>query len=93
MTCRCASGFYLAKPYLSTSNGLTGCNSGLFNAHNLGDNEGRVKCVIGDSTGANKYDYTFNATCVACGAGKFLGTPGMCLCSVPTLIASCRKAI
>jgi hypothetical protein len=88
VTCRCAPGFYLAKPYLSTSptpaNGLTGCTSGFFNAHDLtvgsaGNNEGRVKCVIGDSNGANNYDYTFNSTCVACGAGKFLDTSGMCM--------------
>jgi hypothetical protein len=82
VTCRCAPGFYLAKPYLSTSptpaNGLTGCANGLFTAHDLGGNEGRVKCVIGDVV-SNKYDYTFNATCVACGAGKFLDTFGMCM--------------
>jgi hypothetical protein len=86
VTCRCAPGFYLAKPYLSTSpnpaNGLTGCSSGFFNAHDLtvgtaGDNEGRVKCVTGDSSG--QYDYTFNSTCVACGAGKFVATFGMCM--------------
>jgi hypothetical protein len=76
VTCRCAPGFYLAKPYSSSSNGLTGCATGFFNTHDLGDNEGRVKCVIGDSNGANKYDYRFNSTCVACGAGKFLDTAG-----------------
>ena len=92
MTCRCAPGFYLAKPYLSTSpnpaNGLTGCTTGLFNAHNLNDNEGRVKCVTGDSSG--QYDYTFNSTCVACGAGKYLETSGMCMHAY-TEYSSCEK--
>ena len=73
--CRCAPGFYLTKPYL---NGLTGCVSGFFTAHDLGDNEGRVKCVLGNVDGAN-YDYLFYSTCVACGAGKFLDTSGMCM--------------
>ena len=92
MTCRCAPGFYLAKPYLSTSptpaNGLTGCSSGLFTAHNLDDNEGRVKCVTGDSSG--QYDYTFNSTCVACGAGKFLATSGMSMHAYSEC-SSCEK--
>ena len=74
--CRCAPGFYLAKPYAVDNAGLTGCTSGLFNAHNLGDNEGQVDCVV--STGAVKHDYTFNSTCVACGEGKYLDTSGMC---------------
>ena len=86
MTCRCVPGFYLAKPYLSTSpnpaNGLTGCASSLFTAHALGptdgDNQGRVKCVLGNDNSVHKYDYTFNSSCVACGAGKFLDTSGMC---------------
>jgi hypothetical protein len=83
VTCRCAPGFYLAKPYLSTSptpaNGLTSCASDLFTAHDLGDNEGRVKCVLGNDNSVSKYDYTFNSTCVACGAGKFLDTSGKCM--------------
>ncbi len=91
MTCRCAPGFYLVKPYLSTSaNGLTGCTSNFFTAHDLGDNEGRIKCVLGNVDGA-KYDYTFSSTCVACGAGKFLDTSGMCM-DAHIDWSSCEKA-
>jgi len=70
---RCAPGFYLAKPYAAGNAGLTGCTSDLFNAHDLGDNEGRVSCV---STGGAMHDYTFNSTCIACPAGKFRATGG-----------------
>jgi hypothetical protein len=73
-------GFYLAKPYLCTSpnpvNGLAGCASGLFTVHDLSDIEGRVQCFLGNVEGV-KYDYIFNSTCVACGAGKSFVTSGM----------------
>jgi hypothetical protein len=36
-------------------------------------------------------DYTFNSTCVACGAGKFLDTSGMCMLT-HTACCSCEKA-
>jgi hypothetical protein len=95
---RCAPGFYLAKPYLSTlpnpANGLTGCASDFFTAHALGstqgDNQGRVKCVLGNNNSVNTYDYTFNSTCVACGAGKFLDAYGICV-HAHTVFSFCEQ--
>jgi hypothetical protein len=73
VACRCAPGFYLAKPYAAGNAGLTGCSSGLFNAHDLGDNKGRVECV---STGGAMHEYIFNSTCIACPAGKVRAAAG-----------------
>jgi hypothetical protein len=80
LTISCASRFYLGKPYLSTSpnpaNGLDGWASGLFTAHDLSDNDGRVECFLGNVEGV-KEDCTFHSTSVACGAGHMLDTAGM----------------
>ncbi len=73
VACRCAPGFYLAKPYAAGNAGLTGCTSGFFNAHNLSDDEGQVACV---SPGVAMHDYTFNSTCIACPAGKVRAAAG-----------------
>ena len=73
VACRCAPGFYLAKPYAAGNAGLTGCTFDVFNAHDLGDDEGRVECV---STGGAMHDYNFNSTCVACPAGKVRAAAG-----------------
>ena len=69
MACRCAPGFYLAKPYAAGNAALTGCFCDLSNLHDLRDiyNEGRVEGVL---TGGAMHDYTFNSTCIACPAGK-----------------------
>ena len=72
MVCRCAPGFYLAKPYAAGNAGLTGCTSGLFNAHNLEGDEGQVACVSTDSM----HDYTFNSTCIVRPAGQVTAAAG-----------------
>jgi hypothetical protein len=72
------------------ANGLTGCASVLFTAHDLSDNERRVKCFLGNVEGV-KYDYTFNSTCLACGAGQFFDTSGMFV-HAHSDCSSCNKA-
>jgi hypothetical protein len=73
VTCRCAPGFYLAKPYATVNAALTGCFCDLSNLHALTDNEGRVECVL---TGGAMHDYTFNSTCIVRPAGKVTAASG-----------------
>jgi hypothetical protein len=71
---------YLDKPYMWTSpnpaNDITTCASCLFTVHGLSDVEGRVQCFLGNVEDV-KHDYTFNSTCVVCGAEQFFDTFGM----------------
>ena len=73
MVCRCAPGFYLAKPYAAGNAALTGCFCDLSNLHDLGDNDGRVEGVL---TGGAMHDYNFNSTCIVRPAGKVTAAAG-----------------
>jgi hypothetical protein len=73
VACRCAPGFYLAKPYAAGNAALTGCFCDLSNLHDLGDNEGRVEGVL---TGGAMHDYTFDSTFIVRPAGKVRAAAG-----------------
>jgi hypothetical protein len=74
VVCRCVSGFYLAKSYAADNDGRTVRASVLSFAHDLGEIEGRVECVL---TEGDLHGYSFNWTCIVCPAGKVRAAAGM----------------